>query len=162
VERGCYSLKQVFLEAPSPIGFWGWRKALPVSAEIRVYPNLLNERRNLAALFLRRGALGAHAQRQVGKGREFEKLREYLPGGSFEDIHWKATAKRGHPITKIFQVERTQEIYVVVDSSRLSARSVGRVPVPANELANADPLTRLGRTDGSSSAGLSPSGAGVV
>ena len=63
--------------------------------------------------------------RQIGRGREFEKLREYVPGDGFDEIHWKATARRGRPITKVFQVERTQEIYVVIDASRLSARPAG-------------------------------------
>ncbi|MEX2015259.1 MAG: DUF58 domain-containing protein, partial [Candidatus Hydrogenedentales bacterium] len=94
------------------------------TGEARVYPDLLREHRQLSALFLNRGAFGIHAQRQLGKGREFEKLREYLPGDSFEDIHWKATARRGHPVTKEYQVERTQEVYVVVDASRLSARTL--------------------------------------
>jgi uncharacterized protein (DUF58 family) len=106
----------------SPLGFWAPRKTLLVDSEIRVYPNLLSERKHLAALFLHRGALGLHVQRQVGKGRDFEKLREYVPGDSFDEIHWKATARRAKPITKVFQIERTQEIYVVVDASRLSAR----------------------------------------
>jgi len=106
----------------SYLGFWSARKAFPVQSEIRVYPDLLKERKNLAALFLNRGSVGLHVQRQVGKGRDFEKLREYVPGDSFDDIHWKATARRGKPITKVFQIERTQEIYVVVDASRLSAR----------------------------------------
>src|SRR5208282_4117081 len=39
-------------------------------------------------------------------------------------IHWKATARRGKPITKVFQIEKTQEVYVIVDASRLSAREV--------------------------------------
>jgi uncharacterized protein (DUF58 family) len=39
-------------------------------------------------------------------------------------VHWKASAKRGHPVTKIYQVERTQEVYVIVDASRLSAREI--------------------------------------
>jgi uncharacterized protein (DUF58 family) len=124
--RGCYPLRQALVEVGSPLGFWGWQRALPIQSEVRVYPNLFTERRNLSALFLRRGSFGLHAQRQVGKGREFEKLREYLPGDSFEDIHWKATARRGHPITKVFQVERTQEIYVLIDASRLSAREASR------------------------------------
>src|SRR5262249_33001776 len=95
---------------------------IPVQSEIRVYPNLLTERHRVAALFLNRGAFGLHAVRQVGKGRDFEKLREYIPGDSFDDVHWKATARHGRPITKVFQIERTQEVYVVVDASRLSAR----------------------------------------
>ena len=122
LERGNYRLDAVYLETPSLLGFWAIRRPSPTHTELRVYPNLQQERKNLAALFLNRGTLGIHSQRQVGKGREFEKLREYQPGDSYEDIHWKATAKRGHPITKIYQLERTQEVYVVVDASRLSAR----------------------------------------
>src|SRR5258708_1628120 len=71
---------------------------------------------------LRRGSEGMRALRQIGRGREFEKLREYVPGDGFDEIHWKATARHGHPITKVFQVERTQEVYVVIDSSRLAGR----------------------------------------
>ena len=121
--RGNYQLESAYLEAESPLGFWAARRQVAAQGEIRVYPDLFTERRNLAALFLHRGAFGLHAQRQVGKGREFEKLREYVPGDSFDEIHWKATAKRGRPITKVFQIERTQEVYVVIDASRLSARS---------------------------------------
>ena len=124
LQRGYYTLRQAFLEIPSKLGFWGMRHVAPIQSEIRVYPNLLSERKSLAALFLNRGQLGVHAQRQVGKGRDFEKLREYIHGDSFEDIHWKATAKRGHPVTKVFQIERTQELYVVIDASRLTARAV--------------------------------------
>ena len=65
---------------------------------------------------------GTHHRRQLGKGREFEKLREYEHGDSFEDIDWKATARRRSPVVKVFQIERTQEVYAVIDSSRLSAR----------------------------------------
>jgi uncharacterized protein (DUF58 family) len=130
-QRGNYRLSSACLEAVSPVGFWAVRAVRPVSAEIRVYPNLFAERKSLAALFLNRGAFGIHTQRQVGKGREFEKLREYIPGDSFDEIHWKATARRGRPITKVFQIERTQEVYVVIDSSRLSAK-----PSPAE--ANSD------------------------
>ena len=121
--RGNFHLTRAYVEAPSILGFWAVRAPFPLDCQIRVYPNLLTERKNLAALFLNRGTFGLHAQRQVGKGRDFEKLREYIPGDSYDEIHWKATAKRGHPVTKVFQIERTQEIYVLIDASRLSARS---------------------------------------
>ncbi len=124
VRRGNYVLDRVYVEGISPLGFWGIRGSREVRSELRVYPNLLGERRRLAAIFLNRGSFGLHAQRQVGQGREFEKLREYIPGDSFEDVHWKATAKRGRPITKTYQLERTQEVYIVIDSSRLSARTM--------------------------------------
>jgi uncharacterized protein (DUF58 family) len=119
--RGRYAIDACYLEAPSPLGLWAVRRAQPISLEIRVYPNLRRE--DLKAL--RRGVDGSHALRQLGRGREFEKLREYTAGDGFDEIHWKASARRGRPITKVFQVERTQEIYVVIDASRLSARPVG-------------------------------------
>jgi len=122
LKQGRYPIDWCYLETASLWGFWSVRTALRINMEIRVYPNLFEERKNLSALFLNRG-LGVHAQRQVGKGRDFEQLREYLPGDSFEDIHWKTTAKRGLPITKVYQIERTQQIYVIIDASRLSARS---------------------------------------
>ena len=98
----------------------------------------------MAALFMDRST-GAHASRQVGKGRDFEKLREYIPGDSYEDIHWKATARRSMPITKIFQVERTQDINIIIDSSRLSARNAhifnkGRVDNEKRSLTEADTI----------------------
>lgn len=123
LRRGRYLVERCFLEAASPLGLWAWRTASPSPSELRVYPNLLTERRDVAAILLKRGLTGIHAQRQVGRGREFEKLREYIPGDSSEDIHWKATAKRGAPVTKVFQVERTQDVYVVLDASRLSGRT---------------------------------------
>lgn len=123
LKRGHYTFDRAFIEGTSPLGFWAARKTVPVQSELRVYPNLLNERKSLAALFLNRGVFGLHAQRQIGKGRDFEKLREYIPGDGYDEIHWKATARRGKPITKVFQIEKTQEVYVVVDASRLSART---------------------------------------
>ena len=121
-ERGSYRVPSVHLEAPSRLGLWNIRRHQTTNVEVRVYPDLLEERKRVAMIFLRRNAFGIRSQRQVGKGREFEKLRDYAHGDPLEDVHWKATAKRGRPVSKVFQVERTQEVYVVIDCSRLTAR----------------------------------------
>ena len=63
LQRGSYKLNSAFVECASPLGLWAARKSVPVQSEIRIYPNLLTERKNLAALFLNRGAFGIHAQR---------------------------------------------------------------------------------------------------
>jgi uncharacterized protein (DUF58 family) len=122
LSRGRFQIDACYLETRSFLGLWAFRKRHEGGCEIRVYPSLENERKGLAALFLNRGSLGIHARRQQGKGKDFERLREYVAGDGYEDIHWKATAKRRHPITKVFQIERTQEVYVAIDSSRLGAR----------------------------------------
>ncbi|MBN2163923.1 MAG: DUF58 domain-containing protein [Pontiellaceae bacterium] len=123
-ECGKYHLGACCMEVPSTLGFWLVRRRIETESELRVYPDLRRERRASASLFLNRGDYGGHQFRQVSKGREFEQLREYIPGDTYQDIHWKTTAKRQHPVTKVYQVERTQEVYVVLDSSRLSARRV--------------------------------------
>jgi uncharacterized protein (DUF58 family) len=125
-KRGKYMIHQCYVEQASPLGLWNCRTVQPLECEIRVYPNLLEERKKLASRFLNRDDYGMHARRVVGQGREFEKLREYVSGDAYEQIHWKATAKRGRPITKVFQMERTQEVYVVLDFSRRSAREAGQ------------------------------------
>ena len=119
---GQYVLDKCYIEVGSPFGLWAIRTTLPINAKVCVYPNLFNERRNLTGLFLNRGQ-GMHIERQVGKGRDFEQLREYIPGDSYEDIHWKATAKCRRAITKVYRTERAQEVYIIIDASRLSARS---------------------------------------
>jgi uncharacterized protein (DUF58 family) len=121
-QRGKYQIEKCYLQAASPLGMWEVRRRDPVKLELRVYPNLRGDD-NFKGL--RRGMEGMHQLRQVGRGREFEKLREYVAGDAQDELHWKATARRGRPITKVFQVERTQEVYVVIDASRLSARPVG-------------------------------------
>lgn len=121
-ERGVHTVERCHLRVPSPLRLWCGQKALPAGTSVHVYPSLHQERKKLAALFLGSGDAPLRPHRQIGRGREFEKLRSYLPGDSLGDIHWKATAKRGHPVAKEFQIERTQEVYCIVDSSRLSAR----------------------------------------
>lgn len=144
-QRGRFSLATVHVGTPSPFGLWEIRRAIPAACEVRSYPDLRPEQRSVAALFLNRGNTGTHAQRLVGKGREFEKLREYLPGDPAEDIHWRATAKRQHPVTKVFQLERTQEVYLVLDASRLSARPATRSAAAPTAGANEPVETVLDR-----------------
>jgi uncharacterized protein (DUF58 family) len=133
-ERGLFHLDALVLETVSPLGLWTFRERRTLALELRVYPDLTAERQRVAALFLRRGLLGVHAQRSAGQGREFEKLRDYLPGDSLGDVHWKASGKRSHLVTKVHQIERSHEVYVIIDASRLSARPVaGDLAVPTLE-----------------------------
>jgi len=118
--RGEFRITRCDVEAESRLGFWSTTKPAPVDLTIRVYPNLRED--DAAGEFLKRTDSGARLIRMTGKGREFEKLREYSQGDSYDEIDWKATARRGKPVVRVFQVERTQEIYVAIDASRLSAR----------------------------------------
>ena len=58
-------------------------------------------------------------RRQRGMGREFDSLREYREGDELRDISWTATARRRHLITRVFQMERSQNVWLVLDAGRL-------------------------------------------
>jgi uncharacterized protein (DUF58 family) len=118
-ERGNSRLDGCFIEAASPLKLWLARGRAALTVAIQVQPNLAANK--VAAVFLRHSQSGLKAYRQLGQGREFEKLREYSPGDTFDQIYWKATARRAYPVTKVFQVERAQQCYVLLDCSRQSA-----------------------------------------
>jgi uncharacterized protein (DUF58 family) len=119
VVRGEHLLQQAYIESGSPLGLWNIRSARAIACQLRVYPDLRD--RASAALFQRTALAGARLHRQVGKGREFDRLRQFMPGDSYEDVYWKATAKRGAPVVKLYHLEHSQQVYVALDCSRLSA-----------------------------------------
>lgn len=121
-ERGRFAIEQVYVSLRSPLGLWECGRALALGVSLQVFPDAGKYGSLLARV---RGQMGSRLLRQVGKGREFEKLREYAAGDGFDEIHWKATARRGAPVTKVYQTERMQEIYAVIDVSRLMARRFG-------------------------------------
>jgi uncharacterized protein (DUF58 family) len=118
--RGDFRIEELHLEIDSPLGLWALRVRRPLEAIVRVYPNLRD--RATAALFRRTADLGFRRRPRLGKGREFENLRHYASGDNYEDIDWKATARRGMPVVKLYQIEHAQEVYAILDASRLSAR----------------------------------------
>jgi uncharacterized protein (DUF58 family) len=118
--RGDHALGTLHVEVASPFGLWLARAQRAAVCALRVYPNLRD--RATASLFLKRADAGPRAHRLLGKGREFDNLRQYMPGDNFEDIYWKATARRHFPVVKLFRAEHAQEVYAVIDASRLSAR----------------------------------------
>jgi uncharacterized protein (DUF58 family) len=148
VARGKTAVQKIYFDWNSPLRFWVFRAEREAHCQIQIFPDLAREGRQLAK-FLNRGAVGVRAQRQIGRGREFEKLRTYEPGDGFDSIHWKATAKHRFPVTKVFQLERSQEVYLILDTSRLSGRQVGEV-----SSGSVKQMTRLTQLDRSISAGL--------
>ncbi len=128
LRRGTHVISAVHFETVSRWRLWLVRSSAASHVTVHVYPDLAPERKRLSSKFLVRGADGARILRQQGKGRDFEQLREYQTGDEFSDIDWKATARRREPVTRTYQIEKTQEVYVIIDHSRGSAREL-REPV---------------------------------
>ena len=87
---------------------------------VRVYPNLREpERYTLYLVRSRQIEQEKRLKRLLGRGRDFESLREYRESDEIRDICWTATARHGKLISKVYQVERSQSVFLVVDAGRL-------------------------------------------
>jgi uncharacterized protein (DUF58 family) len=102
---------------------WGlaerWALA-SVDQTVRVYPDLQEARRQSMYLVRsRQVALEKRRARIAGLGRDFESLREYRAGDQQRDICWTATARRAKVVTRVYQPERSQAVWILVDAGRL-------------------------------------------
>jgi len=124
-QRGDFRFGDLHLRALSRLRLSWWQRRVPAAETIRVYPNLQDVSRWEA--LARRGRLqdlGVRS-RLRGEGTEFESLREYVPDDCFRHVDWKATAKRGQPITRQFQTERNQILLIMLDCGRMMAAPPG-------------------------------------
>ena len=128
VRRGDAEFGDLHLRVLSRLRLSWRQRTIKAGESAKVYPNLLEVYKYQA--LARRGRLedmGLRAVRMRGEGTEFESLREYLPDDSFRHIDWKATAKRGKPITRQFQTERSQTLMILVDSGRMMSAHCGNL-----------------------------------
>jgi len=126
VERGDADFGDVHVRGLSRLRLSWWQRRVRAAEGVKVYPSLVDVYKYQA--LARRGRLedmGLRAVRMRGEGTEFESLREYVPDDSFRRIDWKATAKRAQPITRQYQVERSQNLMILVDSGRMMSAHCG-------------------------------------
>jgi len=118
--RGDRPLGAVIVLVRSPLGLLRRRVVVPAGAPLRVYPDATRFLRP-AALDPRRvmAAIGVRPSRRRGEGMEFESLRDYVVGDDPRRIDWAASARRGRPVTRLYQHERRHTVLVAVDASRL-------------------------------------------
>ena len=128
LQRGDIALGAAYLRYRSGSQFAErWARA-ELQQTIRVFPDLEDAKRhNIYLSRARQIELEKRLIRQRGVGREFESLREYQKGDEFRNICWTATARRGKHVTKLFQVERSQAVWIVMDAGRLLRARVGEL-----------------------------------
>lgn len=105
------------------LGLAWWPKRIAADCTVTVVPDLL-VRSGRA-----RGSRGPGEQRArtTGAGTEILQLREYRRGDPLRVIDWKASARRGHPISRDMTEDQSLEIVVAVDAGRASGLAAGEV-----------------------------------
>ena len=144
-ERGDCETGWLYVRYRSSLGLAErWARA-PLIQTVRVYPALrTGEEQQIFLARSRQIDLQLRRAQQRGLGRDFESLREYREGDDLRDICWTATARRGSPITRQYQTERSQPVWIVLDCGRLMRSRVaigqklskgpGRAPSPHSKL----------------------------
>src|ERR1041385_3626653 len=103
------------LDSLGPLGLGRHRIRLAWRGDVVVCPPIVSVRlRASVAEALRRREAGMKPVRQLGEGRIFESLREWVPGDDLRHIDWKATARRNKVITRQYEAERRQQVLLVL------------------------------------------------
>lgn len=126
--RGDYRFGDIHLRWASVLGLLRKQAAFPAAEPVKVYPNLADVKKyDLLLRQNRLWELGLRNARIFGSGTEFERLRDYLPDDEYRRINWKATARRGKPISVEYETERSQHLMVLLDVGRMMLSPVGDV-----------------------------------
>ena len=119
-ERGDVEAGALYLRYRSTLGLVSRWAIAPLNQPVRIYPELRTaEDQQLFLAKSRRIDQQLRQMRHRGLGREFESLREYRPGDDLRDLCWTASARRGDLVTRQYQAERSQSVWIVLDTGRL-------------------------------------------
>jgi len=113
-QRGVFQLGPVFAESRDPFGLFSFRRQISGSSSLVVYPVALD----LPSFGPIRGDLPGGSLR--GERVQFTTpnvagVREYLPGDTFNRIHWPTTAKRGQLMVKEFELDPFADVWLILD-----------------------------------------------
>lgn len=118
--RGVYSFGQIRVFVTDKIGLLSRRYTCGQAQDIKVYPSyLMLHRYELLAMSDNLTELGIKRIRRVGHQTEFEQIKEYVKGDDYRTINWKASARRHELMVNVYQDERSQQIYSVIDKGRV-------------------------------------------
>lgn len=126
LRRGAYDFGNVVLRVSGERDLVQKQMALAVANTAKVYPNFRGaDQYHLLAQIDQREEVVRKPRPFQAAGTDFESLRPYIAGEDPRNIDWKATARRGAPISRNKQVEKGQQLAVLLDAGRLMAETVG-------------------------------------
>lgn len=125
-QRGLHQFGRVHLRIQHDTGLIQKEFSLPLSAHVKVFPQFRNVKDyQLLARIDERDEVVRKPRRVHGPGTDFESLRPYLPGEDLRNIDWKASARRAAWISRQRQVEKGQQIALLLDAGRLMGEVIG-------------------------------------
>lgn len=112
--RGVFRLGPMALISSDPLGLFTFRRHIPQSHSIVVYPYAAS----LPYFALPEGRLpgGAALRRRAHHvTTNVAGVRDYAPGDAFNHIHWPTTARVGRLMAKEFELDPLADVWLVLD-----------------------------------------------
>ncbi|MDR0575604.1 MAG: DUF58 domain-containing protein [Tannerella sp.] len=123
-KRGEYGFGNILLYITTGIGLISRRIKCILPMNIAVYPSYITlHQYEFMAIHHNLTELGIKKIRRIGHNTEFEYIKEYIKGDDYRTINWKASARRHFPMVNIYQDERSQQIYNIIDKGRIMQNS---------------------------------------
>ena len=120
VSRGIYSFGRIRVFVTTVLGLVQRRFTCGEPVEVKVYPSYLMLRQyELMAISNNLQETGIKRIRRVGNHTEFEQIKDYVQGDDYRTINWRATARRHQLMVNVYQDERSQQVYSVIDKGRV-------------------------------------------
>lgn len=118
-KRGVYGFGHVRVFASTVLGLVERRFTCDKPIDVKVYPSyLMLNRYELMAMSNNLTELGIKRIRRAGNNTEFEQIKDYVQGDEYRSINWKASARRNQLMVNVYQDERSQQIYNLIDKGR--------------------------------------------
>jgi uncharacterized protein (DUF58 family) len=121
--RGLYSFSNLSLRSDGPFGFFKTKHRLEASDQILIYPYYYPLKR---LRLLETRELAERQTARVGVGTQVVGTREYRPGDTLRQIHWRSTARVGRLVVKEFAEEDQPSLTVALDLSTHSSLGEGK------------------------------------
>lgn len=118
--RGVYSFGHVLVFVSTRLGLVERRYRCCEPCNVSVYPSYQKlHQYELMAISRNLQEPGIKRIRRIGHNTEFEHIRDYLKGDDYRTVNWRATARLSRPMVNVYQDERSQQIFSVIDKGRV-------------------------------------------
>jgi uncharacterized protein (DUF58 family) len=120
IRRGIYAFGHVLVFASTRLGLVERRYRCGAPCDVGVYPSYQRlHQYELMAVSQNLQQLGIKRIRRIGRNTDFEHIRDYLRGDDYRTVNWRATARTGRPMVNVYQDERSQQVFCIIDKGRV-------------------------------------------